>query len=130
MCIRDRASPKAEIDLKAGGSILTQYDKSKSIRDPGTNRLTIVSYVPETMLTLQADVSANWPELLKEDAENLYNVILFEAIDERRTLIRSYGLGYGNSEGYDALLDFFAEANAGLLQDLKRYVEDGVRSEF
>ena len=124
------ASPKAEIDLRAGGSILTQYDKTKAIGDDGTNRLTIVSYVPEEILTLKADVSANWPELLKQDAENLCNVILFEAMGENRTRIRSFGLGYGDSQEYDALLDFFAQANAGLLAGLKHYVEDGVRSDF
>ena len=117
------ASPQAEIDLRVGGTIRTHYEEGAAIGDPGTNTLHIVNYVPLELLTLRADVSENWPEILKRDADNLSNVILFESLGPERTRIRSFGMGYGDAPEYDDLLQFFAQANAGLFEKLKRAVE-------
>ncbi len=122
------AAPKARIDLRVGGEILTQYDTSLEIGDAGTNRLTIVNYVPRAVLTLKADLQPNWPEIMKRDADNLSNVILFEALDGGRSKITSYGIGYRDAAEYDALLKFFIQANEGLLKGLQRYLEGGERS--
>lgn len=82
------------------------------------------------MLTLRADLQPNWPKVLQKDADKLSNVILFERLGERTTRVVSYGIGYGDSEEYEALLGFFVKANAGLMEDLRNLVEDGVRSSF
>ena len=60
---------------------------------------------------------------MKQDAGHLMNVILFEPVGERRTRLRSYGVGYRKSEEYDRLLGFFAKANAGLYRKLKAALE-------
>ena len=118
------SSPLAKIDLRVGGTILTHYDKNAKIGDPGTNTLHIVNYVPERVLTLRADVSQNWPEVMKEDADKMSNVILFEPIDDDTTRLVSYGIGYRDTPEYDDLMDFFIEANgrlyAGLIQRLEK----------
>ncbi len=119
------AAPKAEVDLRVGGTIRTQYDPAAAIGDPGTNTLRIVNYVPERLLTLKADLQPNWPELLKQDADNLSNVILFEEVAPGRTRLRSYGIGYRDTPEYDELLGFFQQANAGLYAKLIRHVEGG-----
>ncbi|MEM7201099.1 MAG: SRPBCC domain-containing protein [Planctomycetota bacterium] len=124
------ASPKAEIDLRVGGLVRTHYDKAAAIGDPGTNTLTIVNYVPHQLLTLRADLRANWPEILKQDADNLTNPILFEAIAPKLTRVMSYGVGYRDAPEYDKLLSMFSKANETLLEALKVYLETGVRSEF
>ena len=120
---RSWAAPLAEVDLRVGGSILTHYDPAATIGDPGTNRLEIVNFVPERLLTLQADLSENWPEVLKEDAEGLYNVILFESRGEGTTAVESYGLGYRDRPEYDDLLGFFRSANERLLEGLVQILE-------
>ena len=117
------AAPKARIDLRVGGTIRTQYDPESEIGDPGTNTLHIVNYVPERVLTLRAELSANWPEVMQQDAERLTNVILFEALSPTRTRIESYGLGYGDRPEYEGLLGFFLEANRGLYATLKDVLE-------
>ena len=117
------ASPVAEVDLRNGGTIRTHYDKDAQIGSPGTNTLHIVNYVPERLLTLRADLQDNWPEVMKQDAGHLMNVIVFEPIDKTRTRIRSYGCGYGTSPAYEELLKFFIPANAGLYRKLKEHVE-------
>lgn len=117
------AAPKARIDLRVGGTILTHYGADAEIGDPGTNTLHIVNYVPERVLTLRAEVANNWPEVMKQDGERLTNVILFESLSPTRTCVESFGVGYGGSPEYEGLLTFFLAANRSLYGELKRQLE-------
>ena len=117
------AAPVAEIDLRVGGTIRTHYDPTAKIGDPKTITIRIVNYVPKKMLTLQADISENWPDILKEQAEHLYNVILFEELTGNKTRIVSYGLGYQDNKKMRDLMNFFVAANKGLYTKLLEAVE-------
>lgn len=117
------ASPAVEIDLRAGGTIRTHYGAEARVGDPGTNTIRILNYVPERLLTLQADVEERWPAIMKEDAGDLMNVIVFESLDKKRTRIVSYGVGYRDSEAYAELMEFFIPANEGLFEALKDHLE-------
>lgn len=118
------AAPLAEVDLRAGGTIKTHYGADAKIGDPGTNTLHIVNYVPERVLTLRAEISERWPEVMKEDEGRLMNVILFESQDESRTRIQSFGVGYRDVPAYDELMGFFIPANEGLFRKLKEHLEN------
>ncbi len=120
----------AKIDLRAGGTIRTHYTPGARIGDPGTNVLHILNYVPQRVLTLRAELAANWPEVMKEDAGNLMNVVVFEPVAANRTHITSNGVGYRNTPAYENLLKFFIPANEGLYRKLKNFLEDGKRAEF
>ena len=72
----------AEIDFKINGLIQTNYNKDGKIGDDSTITLHILNYVPRRMITLQAEITKNFPEFMKEDEKDLYNVILFEALTE------------------------------------------------
>lgn len=117
------ASTQARIDLRIGGKIETRYDSDGKLGEPGTNTLHIVNYVPETLLTLRAEIAPNWPEVLKADADKLTSVTLFDAVGEKRTRLRSYGLGYSDKPEVMQLLTFFRSANEGLLRKLKAVLE-------
>ncbi|MGB0715832.1 MAG: SRPBCC domain-containing protein [Phycisphaerae bacterium] len=117
------AAPVAEIDFRVGGTIRTHYDKDAKIGDPKTNTVRILNYVPRKVLTLQADVSDNWPDIMKEQAEYLYNVILFEKISPNSTRLTSYGLGYRDNPEMRNLMKFFVRANKGLYANLLKAVE-------
>ncbi|MEZ4651029.1 MAG: SRPBCC domain-containing protein [Candidatus Eisenbacteria bacterium] len=117
------AAPHAEVDLRAGGTIRTHYGADAKIGDPGTNTLHIVNYVPERVLSLQAEISERWPEVMKQDAGRLMNVIVFETPDEGTTRVLSYGVGYHKDPAYDELMGFFIPANEGLLRKLKEILE-------
>ena len=123
------ASPQARIDLRCGGELLSAY-QGVTLGEEGTNRLTVVNYVPLEVLTLQADVSKNWPEVMKRDAENLFNVILFDELPGGWTHVRSFGIGYSDAPQYERMMGFFEKANADLMQSLRRYVEKGERTEW
>ena len=118
------ASPVAEVNLRIGGTIRTHYDPAAEIGAPGTNVLHILNYVPERLLTLQAELSDRWPQVMREDAGNLMNVIVFSPEGEERTRVLSYGVGYRDLPAYDELMQFFIPANEGLFEKLKDYLED------
>lgn len=122
------AAPKAEIDLRVGGTIRTAY--VGQIGGENTNTLHIVNYVPNRLLTIRANVSDNWPEILKKDAGRLSNVILFESTGPNATQIQSFGIGYTDSPELKQLMSFFVKANEGLLENLKVYLETGTRREW
>ena len=122
------ASPKAEIDLRVGGTIRTAYQGE--IGGSNTNTLHIVNYVPEKLLTLRAELSRNWPAIMQEDAERLSNVILFDETKEGVTRVQSYGIGYTDAPEYDQLMGFFIKANEGLYKNLRAYLETGARFEW
>ncbi len=118
------AAPLAEVDLRAGGTIRTHYGEDAKVGDPGTIVLHIVNYVPRQVLTLRAEASDRWPEVMKEDEGKLMNVIVFDALGETRTRVRSFGVGYRDLPAYDELMQFFIPANEGLLRKLKEHLEE------
>ena len=117
------SSPLVEIDLRVGGTIRTHYDENAKLGDPGTNTLHIVNYVPRRVLTLKADISQNWPEVLKQDGDRLTNVILFEALGDNHSRLISYGIGYRDTPEYDNLMEFFIGANEMLYGKLITLLE-------
>ena len=118
------AAPKAEIDLRIGGTIRTAYQGE--IGSSSTNTLHIVNYVPERLLTLRAEPSPTWPEVMQKDADKLSNVILFDEIEDGVTRIQSFGIGYSDAPEYEQLMGFFIKANESLYQNLRTYLETGV----
>lgn len=123
-------APLVELELKTNGVIRTNYNKNGSLSDASTNVLRIVNYVPFAFLTLQADVSKNWPEFMKNDQKDLYNIVRFEKLAADTTKIILYGTGYKNNEKYRALMNFFITANEWTLKQLKAYLEEGKISDF
>lgn len=114
------AVPLAEIDLKVGGFIKTNYIESG---DTTTIKMNIVNYVPKRLLTLQAEITEHFPEFMKDDAKDFYNVIYFDEAENGDTHIKSYGIGYKNNPKYLALLNYFIPANEQTLMNLIEYLE-------
>lgn len=115
----------AEIDFKINGLIQTNYNKDGKIGDDSTITLHILNYVPNRMITLQAEISENFPEFMKEDEKDLYNVILFEELDISKTKVTSFGIGYKNNEKYKSLMQFFVKGNEQSYINLISYLETG-----
>ena len=117
------AVPLAEIELKVGGTIKTNYNKEGAIGDSSTIVTHIINYVPYQLLTLQAEINENFPEFMKKEAKGFYNVIYFEAVDSNRTKVKSYGIGYKNTAKYLELMNYFMIANESTLRQLINYLE-------
>lgn len=120
-----RATAKAEFDFKINGIIKTNYNKNGTIGDDATITLHIVNYIPKRMLTLQAELTKNFPAFMKKDAKDLFNMILFEEITPTKTKVISYGIGYKNNEKYMSLMKFFIQGNAQSYLNLISYLETG-----
>ncbi|EDP70368.1 hypothetical protein FBALC1_06413 [Flavobacteriales bacterium ALC-1] len=119
------ATAKAEIDFKVNGLIKTNYNKDGKIGDDSTIYLHIINYIPKTMLTLQAELTKNFPEFMKTDEKDLYNMILFEEIESSKTKVISYGIGYKNNKKYMSLMKFFIQGNEQSYLNLISYLETG-----
>lgn len=119
------ATAIAEIDFKISGIIKTNYNKAGKIGDESTITLHILNYIPKQMLTLQAELTKNFPEFMKADEKDLYNVILFEEVSSSKTKVTSYGIGYKNNKKYMSLMKFFIQGNEQSYQNLITYLETG-----
>lgn len=119
------ATAIAEIDFKVNGLVKTNYNKAGEIGDESTITLHILNFIPKRMLTLQAELTKNFPEFMKADEKDLYNVILFEKVSSSKTKVTSYGVGYKNNEKYMSLMKFFIKGNAQSYQNLISYLETG-----
>jgi len=119
------ATSIAEIDFKVNGTIKTNYNKKGEIGDNSTIILHIINYVPKHILTLQAEITKNFPQFMKEDEKDLYNTILFEEITPTTTKVISYGIGYKHTPKYMSLMNFFIKGNEKSYLNLISYLETG-----
>jgi len=119
------ATALAEVNIKNGGLIRTNYNKNGKIGDSTTIVLHVKNYVPKKLITLQAELTKNFPEFMKEDEKNLYNLVYFESIKPSVTKVTSYGIGYKNNAKYIGLLKFFIKGNAMSYVNLISYLETG-----
>lgn len=119
------ATAKAEMSVKIHGLIRTNYNKDGVIGDSSTITLHIINYIPKRMLTLQAELTENFPEFMKEDEKDIFNMILFEEISPTKTKVISYGIGYKNNKKYMSLMNFFIQGNEQSYLNLISYLETG-----
>ncbi|SFR55040.1 Uncharacterized conserved protein YndB, AHSA1/START domain [Robiginitalea myxolifaciens] len=119
------ATAIAQIDFRINGVIKTNYNKAGEIGDNSTITIHILNYVPKRMLTLQAELTTNFPEFMKADAKDLYNTILFEELAPSKTAVTSFGIGYKRNEKYMSLMKFFIQGNEQSYLNLISYLETG-----
>lgn len=120
----------AELDFKVNGTIKTSYDKNATIGDSSTIILHIINYVPKKLITLQAEITRNFPEFMKADEKDLFNVVYFEELGPSLTKITSYGIGYKNNPKYLSLLQFFIEGNEQSYNNMILYLETGKKAKY
>lgn len=119
------ATALAEVDIKNGGLIRTNYNKNGKIGDSTTIVLHVKNYVPKKLITLQAELTKHFPTFMKADEKDLYNIVYFEVVKPNITKITSYGIGYKNNEKYKSLMQFFIKGNTMSYVNLISYLETG-----
>lgn len=122
------ATPVASVDLNIGGTIRTNYRKEGKTTDDDAVVLHIINYVPERVLTLQAELGPHFPAALTEREKQMYNLITFHSLGENRSKIVSYGIGYKDTPEMQKLLKFFISSNEQTYERLIKYVETGEAS--
>ncbi len=113
--------PVAEVDLRLGGTIKTNYNPQAKIGDPGTIVHHILSYEPERMLATRFTT----PESASPEAklaQATWVVYRFEPLSPRQTRVTVSMMGWGTGAAWDASYDFFKRGNEWEMQQLvKRF---------
>jgi uncharacterized protein YndB with AHSA1/START domain len=116
--LRKWMAPVAAIDFRVGGRILTNYDRTKSVGDPGTISLPIINYVDGEILTLKVKLNRQFPPKVRREDGNLQEIIQLEDLGDGRTHIRSSMVGWGVGPEWDKTYAFFAKGNAWTYRQL------------
>lgn len=114
------AAPVVSIDFKTGGQIQTNYDKSKSIGEAGTISLPIINYLEGDMITLRVKLTESFPKQVRQEDENLQEIIQFVELGKGKTKIISSMIGWGRGAEWDKTYDFFAKGNEWTYKELTK----------
>jgi uncharacterized protein YndB with AHSA1/START domain len=112
-------APLAHIELKSGGYIVTNYDKTKSLSDSSSIVLPIIAYIDNELLVLKVNLNDNFPKSARDTDEHLQEIIQFIKTDENHTNILSSMTGWGNSSDWDKTYSFFAQGNESVFTELQ-----------
>lgn len=121
--LRKWAAPVVAIDLRMGGHIFTNYDESKSLRDPGTIHLLILNYLEGKMITLKVKLSDKFPAKIRREDGNLQEIIQLTDLGGGRTRIMSSMIGWGIGPEWDKAYMFFAAGNMWTYKQLAASVQ-------
>lgn len=113
----------AEIELKIGGVMKTQYDPSGNVNDATAIHNTVLSYDPLNMLSFQVSKAPEkfpFPTAIKD----MWTVVYFEPKGETKTLVRIVCSGFNETTESIKMREFFDRGNGFTLQELqKRFSE-------
>jgi len=105
------AAPVVSIDLRIGGAILTNYDTTKSVQDSSAIHLPILNYIEEEMLTLKVELNNSFSAKVRQEDQNLQEIIQIIPIGRNKTKIVSSMIGWGAGDQWDKTYDFFVKGN-------------------
>jgi uncharacterized protein YndB with AHSA1/START domain len=109
----------AEIEIKLGGKMRTQYDPKGTTDDAGAIENTILSYEPLSMLSFRVTKAPKgfpFPNAIK----NMWTVVYFDAQGEKATRVRVVSMGFGKDDESKKMREFFNRGNAFTLQLLQK----------
>lgn len=111
-------APKAHIELKSGGYILTNYNPDKDLSDSSSIRLGILSFLDNRLLVLKVKLNDNFPKKVQEEDANLQEIIEFDSIAPQKTKIISSMIGWGNGMDWENAYKFFEKGNTWTYNEL------------
>jgi len=118
--LRSWLAPHADIDLRIGGLMRTNYDAQDVLGGPGTIHNEILSFEPGRMLSIRV---VRFPERFPFPLAvgSMWTVIYFEPAGPDRTQLRIVGLGFQPDEQSQQMRAFFERGNLQTLQALQRH---------
>lgn len=116
-------APVAHIELKNGGYIITNYDKTKTLSDSSSIRLGIISYLENELLILKVDLNDNFSKKQQEEDQYLQEIIQFVSVAPGKTKIISSMVGWGEGKDWKKTYDFFVRGNEWTYNELLKAVK-------
>lgn len=113
----------AEIELKIGGVMKTQYDPNGTVDDATAIHNTILSYDPLSMLSFHVSKAPEkfpFPTAIKD----MWTVVYFEPKGEKETFVRFVCSGFNETSESIKMRDFFDKGNGYTLQELQKRFSD------
>lgn len=115
-------APHADIELKVGGLMRTNYDAKGKLGDAGAIENRILSFDPERMLSIQVSKApADFP--FRTKASQMWTVLHFTPTTDGKTTLRIVGLGFGNDSESQGMKEFFQRGNAYTLEELQKHFQ-------
>lgn len=113
-------APHAEIEMKIGGVMRTNYNPEGKLGDPQTIENEVLSYEPGKMLSTRVKKTPeNFP--FSSSIRDMWTVLYFREITPNSTEIRVVGLGFSADEESQRMRTFFERGNEVTLQQLKNH---------
>ncbi|MFG0275628.1 MAG: SRPBCC domain-containing protein [Phycisphaerales bacterium] len=120
--------PKAEVDLRVGGSIRSSYNPESSLNDDDTIVNTILAYAPERMLAMRnTQAPANFP--LGPALQKTWSVTTLEPLGPDATRVSITGYGWGDDPASQQAYTYFKQGNQIVLDTMKAALEGDTDAE-
>jgi len=116
--LRTWLAPHAEIDLRIGGLMRTNYNPQGTLGDPSTIENAILSFEPDRMLSIRV---VRTPEgfPFATAIQKMWTVIYLDPVDGGLTRIRVVGLGFTSTEESQRMREFFQIGNDATVRQLQ-----------
>jgi uncharacterized protein YndB with AHSA1/START domain len=118
--LRAWMAPHAEIDLRIGGRMRSNYNAKGTLDDPQAIENTVLAFESRRMLAIQvAKPPAGFP--FPNAVTRMWTVLYLEPAGERQTRLRIVGLGFGPDEESQKMRAFFDQGNLTTLKRLQSH---------
>ena len=117
--LRSWLAPQADIDLRVGGLLRTNYNANGSLADAQAIHNTVLSLDPGRMLSIQVSKApAGFP--FANAIQHMWTVVYFDSVGQNQTRVRVVGLGFRADAESQRMRAFFDRGNAATLKQLQR----------
>ena len=118
--LRSWLAPHAEIDLRVGGLMRTNYNPQGQLGDPQTIENAILSFEPQRMISIKvAKAPADFP--FPNAVQQMWTVVYFSSAGASRTTVREVTLGFDSDPESQRMRAFFNQGNATTLSLLQKH---------
>ena len=115
-------SPQVDIELRPGGRYEVLFNMSAPSGQRGGEGCTVLSYLPEKMLSLEWNAPPDFGDLRHQ---RTLIVVEFESVTLDRTRVRLTQHGWGASEQWQELFVYFDRAWTYVMSNLKKRFDSG-----
>ncbi|MDQ3266097.1 MAG: SRPBCC domain-containing protein [Myxococcota bacterium] len=115
-------APRANIRVELAGPYELFFDESLPVGSQGTEGMTVLSYLPERMVSFEWIAPLEFRELR---AQKTWVVVYLDDGDEGQTVVRLAHLGWRVGAEWDRLFDYFLRAWDIVLGRLERRFTHG-----